>query len=556
MTAVTWKDQPRSLDEGEVSPGAIMSFSAAGGVTPIAAYADPQLSTPLPNPLTSSAAGRFPGIWIDRTIATRIRLETADGDEIYDEDPFQVFPGTTANTPLDDAGDPMPMCELTFWRAGTTILALIYDDNTLTSQLDNPLTADSSGVFPEIWLNDELLYRVKLENAAGELIYDIDDYQLLLQIIAPSAPVLSGDVVLTDFDLDWTAATAGTYPIDFYTLYRSEGGDPYLPVATVQEGDPREYQDTDVDEGVIYRYYVIATDTNGGESAQSNTVELSYGANFIIDVYTASGPWPRRPGLITADAICIAGGGGGASGECGQGATLRTGGGGGGGGGYSSVTGILAAALGATETVTVGAGGVGGTSVGSNTVGLFGADGGTSSFGAHLTAAGGGGGGEGAPSQGWGSGGIGGIGTVANGGDGGNAGGEPANAEPGGTSTFGAGGGGGGGTRPSGSFRTPGAGGSGPTSEVPILTGGAAATTGGQAGSNGESSSINRAGAGGGGGYIEAFGAGNDGGAGGGGGSYGGGGAGGGATTNSTGALSGAGGTGGGGIVIVTSYFV
>lgn len=83
-------------------------------------------------------------------------------------------------------------------------------------------------------------------------------------------------------------------------------------------------------------------------------------------VFTASGTWTKGAdvGSVTVEAV---GGGGGAI-------SSATGGGGGGSGGYSQK---LVASPGATETVTVGAGGVGAQ------------DGSASSFGSHITANGG-----------------------------------------------------------------------------------------------------------------------------------------------------------------------
>ena len=97
-------------------------------------------------------------------------------------------------------------------------------------------------------------------------------------------------------------------------------------------------------------------------------------------IFTSSGTWTKDAGLkyIVVEVI---GGGGGAAGA-GSGSGIN--GGGGGAGGYSKEI-ILASALGATETVTIGTAGAGGTGYND------GAAGGTTSFGAFLQATGGGG---------------------------------------------------------------------------------------------------------------------------------------------------------------------
>lgn len=99
--------------------------------------------------------------------------------------------------------------------------------------------------------------------------------------------------------------------------------------------------------------------------------------------FIASGTWTKPTGLraVIVEAWGAGGGGGGAANASGGNAC---GGGGGGGGGYSRKL-ILAADLGATETVTIGAAGTAGTAGGS----AAGA-GGNTTFGAHCTANGGG----------------------------------------------------------------------------------------------------------------------------------------------------------------------
>ncbi|KAA3645344.1 MAG: hypothetical protein DWQ07_12820 [Chloroflexi bacterium] len=101
-----------------------------------------------------------------------------------------------------------------------------------------------------------------------------------------------------------------------------------------------------------------------------------------VQVFTAGGTWNKPANLHSVIVEVVGGGGGG--GGCGTTAAgEHKGGTGGAGGGYSRKF-IAAASLGATETVTVGAGGAGG--VGANN----GAAGGNSSFGAHCSANGGG----------------------------------------------------------------------------------------------------------------------------------------------------------------------
>ena len=103
-------------------------------------------------------------------------------------------------------------------------------------------------------------------------------------------------------------------------------------------------------------------------------------------VFTSSGTWTKATLDPVFVKVNVVGGGGGSGGAQGTSSTQASSAGGG-GGGETSVSIILASGLGATETVTIGAGGTAGAS-GNNA----GGSGGTSSFGAHVTAVGGGGG--------------------------------------------------------------------------------------------------------------------------------------------------------------------
>jgi hypothetical protein len=109
-----------------------------------------------------------------------------------------------------------------------------------------------------------------------------------------------------------------------------------------------------------------------------------------VDTFTTSGTWTKQSWAKEVRIIVIGAGGSGGSGSTAASATASKGGGGGGSGGYGALT-VTAAACGATETITVGAGG---TSVagqnGTSAGGTGGNTGGNSSFGNHLTSTGGG----------------------------------------------------------------------------------------------------------------------------------------------------------------------
>jgi glycine rich protein len=139
-------------------------------------------------------------------------------------------------------------------------------------------------------------------------------------------------------------------------------------------------------------------------------------------LFAVDGIWTKPPGTWSSITVyAIGGGAGGCAGGRSNGGSA--GGGGGGGAGGRHVATILKAALGATETVTVGRRGAGGWANALGSTGDVGTAGTASSFGAHATANGGGVGAGGQVSasnvQLTVNGGTGGTGATTNGGDGG-----------------------------------------------------------------------------------------------------------------------------------------
>ena len=326
-------------------------------------------------------------------------------------------------------------------------------------------------------------------------------------------------------------------------------------------------------------FLTVAPGTSGNVLQSDGTSWISAaaaagGGGVSVTVYTSSTTWTKPTGAKVVEVICIGGGGGGASGRKAATGTTRLGGSGGGGGACAKNT-FYADLLGASETLTVGAGGTGGASVSVNsTNGNAGVDGGNSSFGNWLIARGGGGGvgGTNSSPQAGGSGGsvardtvqsFAGSTTFQSGGGGrsttgsaglsnewGGASGAPVTDQPGndaGSSVYGGSGGGTGGTfTAAGAARGASAGGKG--GFYAVGGGGAAGTLGGN-GSAGAGPTYSLCGDGGGGGATYTGATNGNGGAGG----RGSGGGGGGAGTNDT-SNSGAGGAGGNGVVIVITY--
>jgi hypothetical protein len=75
---------------------------------------------------------------------------------------------------IDDNGDAMPGATMQFYVTGTTTPTPVYSSAALTTALANPVVADSGGLFPPMWLDPTVTYRVQLYSSAGVLIQDID----------------------------------------------------------------------------------------------------------------------------------------------------------------------------------------------------------------------------------------------------------------------------------------------------------------------------------------------------------------------------------------------
>ncbi len=80
-------------------PGARLWFYATGTTTPQSIFADAEYVTQLTNPVVANAAGRWPPIYLDDSIAYRVVLQDRNGTTLAEADPFD---GTIADSLGDD----------------------------------------------------------------------------------------------------------------------------------------------------------------------------------------------------------------------------------------------------------------------------------------------------------------------------------------------------------------------------------------------------------------------------------------------------------------------
>jgi len=455
---------------GNPAAGAKASFFTAGTSTPVNVFSDSTLVTAYTQPVVADSEGRFPTIYAAAGDYKIKVTDSANVDLAPEVDNWTVlanltqtilsFPTVTKTTNYTVvAADRGKVLE--FDAAGGTLVVT--------------LGAATLGAGFPIWIvNAGVTGTIQLQFAGAETLLDLTTYSLTdthqavgitsrgaagwrliaavtlerLSTIASAGTVTLGDgqyAVITGTtaitDIDFTNDIAGHSAWVKFSgslLLTHNATTLILPSGvsiTTQAGDTAKF----VSEGSDAVRCLVYNRATGAPL---------FGGVTDVQAFTASGTWNKPSGGTLA---LIRGWAGGASG--GKGSVNRPGGGGG-GGGYNERW-VNLSALGATETVTIGAGGPAQTVANTN-----GTAGGNTTFGTWLTAYGGGAGAAGAGNPGGGGGGGGAIaqgaaGTVSAGGAGGDgltglgtggAGITGTSGSPGFTQSAGGGGGGGGDT--------------------------------------------------------------------------------------------------------------
>ena len=108
---------------------------------------------------------------------------------------------------LDSNGSPIPNAQIYLYLNGTTTLATVYSDDTLTTPIANPVEANSSGQFPEIWADDANLFSVSVDAPFGPpgIPFTFDSIgpataSAVIEVATEAGAAAAGVVVATKLD--------------------------------------------------------------------------------------------------------------------------------------------------------------------------------------------------------------------------------------------------------------------------------------------------------------------------------------------------------------------
>ena len=163
---------------------------------------------------------------------------------------------SATSAPRTAAGLSFAYGTLAFYISGTTALATVYDASDLATPLTNPVEADADGLWPDIWLDPAVTYRVILQDRYGVLAYDVDPYlpyqtDTAFQYLDAQVQALSGGAVVPGAELDITVSSAVA------SVYADSGLDAALPNPVVADAGGR-FPPVYLDDSLTY-------DVNGDE---------------------------------------------------------------------------------------------------------------------------------------------------------------------------------------------------------------------------------------------------------------------------------------------------
>jgi hypothetical protein len=123
-----------------------------------------------------------------------------------------LFTGTRFH-PKDGNGDPYPGALAYFYLTETTTDADVYEDADLATPHSQPVEADSDGLFPAIYLDPTVDYKLTLRESDSTLIYTTDPASPRISTIGDEVEALSGNQTVLTSQRDSLLNIAGTATI-------------------------------------------------------------------------------------------------------------------------------------------------------------------------------------------------------------------------------------------------------------------------------------------------------------------------------------------------------
>lgn len=128
---------------------------------------------------------------------------------------FEAFPRA-----ISDDGTVSPGAQMFIWQAGSTTPITTYSDPTFLFPQSNPIIADAAGYFPQIYIDGEMLLKVRVLNADGVLLYEADYVE---QGNANRLTENDVDALLADETLTYSAGSGRIVAPGDYVETRKEG---------------------------------------------------------------------------------------------------------------------------------------------------------------------------------------------------------------------------------------------------------------------------------------------------------------------------------------------
>lgn len=203
--------------------------------------------------------------------------------------------------PLSSNGTFMSGCTATFYLSATTTLTPIYADGALTTPLANPITADASGTFVAVYLDQSVLYRVQIKTSTGVLISDTDPVAIGVLLNPRTAAEISAGVTPTNFgylpgDVRRYGAVSGVDCATIVTTATSAN-----KLVTFPTGAWAMAATPTVPAGVILQAFPGATFSGAGAAALGLTTGGNVAYGQYVEPHTATAEYASQFFFRNAD---------------------------------------------------------------------------------------------------------------------------------------------------------------------------------------------------------------------------------------------------------------